>query len=311
MGRHCRLLRQTTLNLPDLIPDEPTVANLNSANFDYDGATLRKQNIISEEMGYDHNIQRSYLSGIVDFDLRFGHFVTDQSYTNGNKVDIIRFDSEEADNIDLSLRTDKSRDLLFGLDGNDTIKSGGGNDYLYGGKGNDALYGGDQDDNLSGGTENDLLDGGTGSDHLYGGRGNDTLKGGDDSDYLEGGGGTDIEYGGSGADIFEFSNGAFVEDATTEDYISWAGGKQITGGAQQWWMEGGWAYYTPISSLAGLGGLFPDFLNVVSVATDLKIGPLFRFGLTDTNQLIIQPANDNNTTPNCKLLINNSLKIAC
>ncbi|SDF56116.1 Hemolysin-type calcium-binding repeat-containing protein [Sulfitobacter delicatus] len=62
---------------------------------------------------------------------------------------------------------------LFGLSGDDTIRSGNGDDIIGGGAGNDELFG-----------ENgaDILSGNSGNDTLVGGRGDDTLIGGEGSD---------------------------------------------------------------------------------------------------------------------------------
>lgn len=67
--------------------------------------------------------------------------------------------------------------ILFGIDGHDTIDGGKGNDILYGGKGDDVLIGGEDVDELRGEQGNDSITGGA-EDVLYGGEGNDTLDGG-------------------------------------------------------------------------------------------------------------------------------------
>jgi Ca2+-binding RTX toxin-like protein len=58
--------------------------------------------------------------------------------------------------------------LVFGNDGNDSIRGGKGNDGLVGGNGRDEVYGEDGDDFLDGISESvpvaDLLDGGRGRD---------------------------------------------------------------------------------------------------------------------------------------------------
>jgi len=149
-------------------------------------------------------------------------------------------------------------------------------------------------------------------DIIIGNNDANSLEGGDDTDGLSGGGvstggaqvsalvvpgGTpsglyDTLVGGAGADIFEFGNNSIITDATTEDFVSWGGfTKQITGGVQQWWQEGNWAYYTPYSGLlasANTLGLLSSFLGAASVLTDLRIGANFRFGLTESNQLLIE-----------------------
>lgn len=79
-----------------------------------------------------------------------------------------------------------SSDSLYGLGGNDTIRSGAGNDLLDGGDGNDVLFAGLGDDTLDGGRGNDRLEGGSdqGRDlyRVRTGDGHDTVEGslGDD-----------------------------------------------------------------------------------------------------------------------------------
>jgi len=121
-------------------------------------------------------------------------------------------------------------DLLFGLQGADTLLSFGGVDLLFGGEGEDLLLGGDLADWLYGDGGNDslygedgwdvlyaaneagiaadtatsrnLLIGGAGGDLLFGSVGQDSLYGGDDEDFLTGGAGADWLNGGAAADLF-------------------------------------------------------------------------------------------------------------
>jgi Ca2+-binding RTX toxin-like protein len=83
--------------------------------------------------------------------------------------------------------------MMFGGNGNDSLKGGNGNDSLVGGLGNDTLMG------LLG---NDVLDGGEDNDTLDGGEGNDTLVGGTGDDYLMGRLGADQMLGGIGNDKY-------------------------------------------------------------------------------------------------------------
>ena len=92
------------------------------------------------------------------------------------------------------------RDIIFGLEGTDTLVGVGGRDILCGGTGNDTLLGDPGDDDLFGGTGNDTLDGGPGADDLFGGTGNDTLLGAGGEDLLDGGPGNDNLFGGGGND---------------------------------------------------------------------------------------------------------------
>ena len=67
--------------------------------------------------------------------------------------------------------------MLYGLDGNDTLKGGVNNDYIYGGNGDDILISNGGSDSLYGEAGNDtLIFGGNSSDRntFYGGEGNDT-----------------------------------------------------------------------------------------------------------------------------------------
>ncbi|MEA2878172.1 MAG: large repetitive protein, partial [Hyphomicrobiales bacterium] len=111
----------------------------------------------------------------------------------------------------------------------------------------------------------DTIYGGAGNDHLYAGGFTSTVYGGSGTDWVAGGGFGSILYGGDGsgafddtADIFDLSNNAVVKDANELDHIVW-GPYHLTGGVQQWWMEGAWAYTAPFSSL--ISGAPLGFLN--------------------------------------------------
>jgi Ca2+-binding RTX toxin-like protein len=103
-------------------------------------------------------------------------------------------------------------DLLYGEDGNDTLRAGSDADTLFGGTGNDVLYAA-----LAGGTDNggELLYGGDGNDTLYAGLAltgvGDTLYGGADADsFVINVVGNAAAITGStitGADIFSFADG--------------------------------------------------------------------------------------------------------
>jgi Ca2+-binding RTX toxin-like protein len=106
--------------------------------------------------------------------------------------------------------------IVYGGDGDDSIRGGADNDSLFGGRGNDTLeggngrdelHGGDQDDTLEGGEHNDTLWGEGGVDLLRGQEGNDNLDGGEDGDTLEGGIDNDTLTGGSGRDTLKGENG--------------------------------------------------------------------------------------------------------
>lgn len=90
-------------------------------------------------------------------------------------------------------------DTLRGLAGNDSLYGGFGDDVMDGGVGNDYLAGGSGRDHISGNDGNDTLDGGKGVDRLYGGKGNDRIRAIDGyNDIIDGGSNTDILYGDAG-----------------------------------------------------------------------------------------------------------------
>ncbi|WP_324779516.1 calcium-binding protein [Thiobacillus sedimenti] len=124
------------------------------------------------------------------------------------------------------LRGNGGYNVLWGLDGGDTIYAGDG-DEAYGGTGNDtlisenvagwnSLYGEAGDDILWGGSYSGYFEGGLGNDTIIGGSGmnviwgddqvfggeggNDTITGGNDYDYVMAGAGDDLVYGNGGGD---------------------------------------------------------------------------------------------------------------
>jgi len=158
----------------------PTVDEENEPNHDFRGSAVDTQNAVAQEMGLLDNIQASYLAAFTSSDPIVAEegFSLGANYTENRPIEIARLGTSGAETLDMSARTDKSRDLIFGRDGNDTVLGGDGDDNLYGGLGNDVLDGGKGNDSAGGITDgHDLLDGGAGDDILYGGAG-DTLVGG-------------------------------------------------------------------------------------------------------------------------------------
>lgn len=145
------------------LADRPALeSHLNLQNYDQQGETLPIQNTIATELGWDDNIQIGYAETLISGDPRLTQIAAPGfSYTEDNAVTNVRIGRQSVstsdDNLDHSLRTDGSADLLLGLDGDDTLSGGGGNDYLYGGAGEDVLFGGSGNDLLHGG---DVLNGG-------------------------------------------------------------------------------------------------------------------------------------------------------
>ena len=123
---------------------------------------------------------------------------------NGVTFHIIQGD-EHANNLEGS----NLPDLIFGGDGNDTIRgngsmdiicAGGGADRVEGGNGQDRIYGDGGNDVLHGGMHGDWVHGGEGADDVFGDVLDDKLYGDEDGDLIVGGHGVDYMEGGRGSD---------------------------------------------------------------------------------------------------------------
>lgn len=147
-----------------------TELDMNGAKFDFKGETLTLQNKMATEAGYLDNIQASYQATFTNMsDVTSKGFSKNYSYSGGENVDIVRIGNASTNNQDHTSRTDNSRDLIFGLGGNDTINGGGGRDFIYGGLGDDSIYGGDGDDILVGDGGDDIFISDPGNDMIWGG----------------------------------------------------------------------------------------------------------------------------------------------
>jgi len=166
-------------------------SDINTASYDFVGATVQNEWTISLELG-ETNLRGGYLAARPGNNL--GPFDINTDYADGYAEIVVFGDFQKGslgyldpdDVIDFSLRTDGMTTLAFGLKGNDVIKGGQARDWLYGGSGTDTLEGRDGNDVLVGGTEHDTLIGGAGDDEIWGGnRGNDqgSLDGTDTVDY--------------------------------------------------------------------------------------------------------------------------------
>lgn len=93
---------------------------------------------------------------------------------------------------------------MFGYGGDDLLQGGSfANNLIWGGDGNDTIRGGFKTDRLYGEAGNDTLEGVFASDsRLYGGDGNDTLKASTNGSYMDGGSGSDKMYGSDAADTY-------------------------------------------------------------------------------------------------------------
>lgn len=93
---------------------------------------------------------------------------------------------------------------MYGYAGDDLLQGGSfATNLLWGGDGNDTIRGGFNLDRLYGEAGNDTLEGAFGSDsRLYGGAGNDILKASTNGSYMDGGSGADKMYGSDAADTY-------------------------------------------------------------------------------------------------------------
>jgi hypothetical protein len=194
----------------DLLGDSSD-ANMNSFDYEYRGPTVDSQNEIAAQLGLSDNIQASYRAAWTTGYLPSA-IQTGVSYTHGDPVDIVRVGGDATgDNLDMSNRDDNSRDLVFGLGGEDTINGGAGNDYLYGGDGSDHLIGGTGDDYLYGQADTSIANDAWRDFTDPGAR--EHLEGGDDNDHLIATSGGTILDGGAGDDVLD------VTDVAQQDAI--------------------------------------------------------------------------------------------
>ena len=148
--------------------------------------------------------------------------------------------------VNASIAGGAGNDLIYALDGADTITGGAGNDTIRSTYGNDSVDGGAGGDEIRGGAGNDTLVGNGGSydgqlDRLYGDAGNDVLmagagggplqaEGGDGFDSITGGGADDTLYGGGERDTLLGGSGNdylyggddwdTLDGGTGRDYLS-------------------------------------------------------------------------------------------
>jgi Ca2+-binding RTX toxin-like protein len=209
-------------------------------------------------------------------------------------------------------------DFLIGFD-QAQMKGGVGRDWLLG-AGSAKLFG-DGDNDLLVATDLVKADGGAGNDilvgigsqyksqiekmELRGGDGDDWvfsykgtgafLYGGEGSDFLLAYGGENHLWGGTGqgndgaSDSFGLMNNTFVHDAGTDDYMYWGGIIPLYGGVRQWWNEDGWAYGSAFSSLSSVVPFgYASLLGAFTTLIDITLMGTFRYGLTETNQLLVQ-----------------------
>jgi Ca2+-binding RTX toxin-like protein len=125
-----------------------------------------------------------------------------------------------------------TRAIIFGNDGNDTIRGGAGRNQLWGGAGNDTLTARGTRNLVEAGSGNDLIDGSDGPDFILAGIGDDTVNAGNGKDIVWGAAGNDSITAGDGADIVLAGRGNdTVNGGGGNDWIAGeAGDDSLSGG---------------------------------------------------------------------------------
>ena len=140
--------------------------------------------------------------GAGDDDLEVDHATTQASIDGGSGTDTIRFDSDDAEGVDVVLTgtdagtydwSSAGEGSFSGIEHYDLTNMNDsfdgslatGSITVEGGRGNDTISGGAGNDVLDGGRNNDVIDGGAGEDTLLAGYGSDQFIGGADFDYLD------------------------------------------------------------------------------------------------------------------------------
>ncbi len=186
----------------DSFLDDTTFPNLEILRFegqDVYGTALQAFDILEARFHDDPDERNLEVNNL--FNIEGDILVGDEGGT-GDPVN----DSLTGDNLE------GNSDVLFGIDGNDTLEGLTGDDYLHGGDGNDKLHGGTGEDYLVGGDGNDDIWGGDNIDQLFGGIGNDELWGDGESDSLYGNDGNDTLNGGAGNDDLVGGEGSDTAD---------------------------------------------------------------------------------------------------
>lgn len=146
-----------------------------------------------------------------------------------------------------------TNNLIFGMDGNDTLSGGGGDDYLFGGSGVDSLLGGADNDLIVDADEGKgALTGAGFADKLYGEAGNDTLVSRDGVDELSGGADLDTLIVLNPTTVA----GGIADGGAANDTIWAEGNTSVIGGAgaDTLWLNNGvrYNYHTADAPVAGV-----------------------------------------------------------
>ncbi len=205
--------------------------------YDYDHTSNYILQDTSDDYDFGVNFNGTYIEGqggqdvIVGTDSVFGGYdIFGNQVNQGAGNDLLYGDDNPDDTGSRIFQSDSGlnaadsgnhADLMFGLDGNDTMYGGADNTSYYGTfglgsmRGGDVMYGGEGDDLMYGdyAAGNGFSE--QGNDVLMGGAGNDTIYGGEGDDLIAGGSGDDVLTGGAGADRFVIDLAASNGDTDT------------------------------------------------------------------------------------------------
>lgn len=166
---------------------------------------------------------------IVVFDLKIGLSIPAPAECAQNNLDgNVIFGTQGND----TLKGTSKGDLIFALEGNDVVQGGSGDDCIVGGPGNNVLLGENGADTILGGEGSDSILGGNDADKLFGGAGNDSIRGDKGDDSISGGDGTDSLWGGNG-------NDAIVGGANNDSLFGDNGDDVLDGGTGNDSLNGG------------------------------------------------------------------------
>ena len=264
--------RNAIKSLRQVFPENETLAAIDTTLDEFEAllkwAGVELANILAEAFGFDDFL---YAEGDKeDSALAINAADGDQAILTSGWVDATGGAGE-----DWIIHTGKGE--IHGDDGNDLLLAwypeAENNQIqvkLFGGAGDDRIFTirGDGAMTVAGGGE-DVIFAYSGEDHVYTGWGSGAPDGEEDIIFL--------------------THATFVHDAGKEDTAVW-GILPATGGVKQFWQEGKYAYWMPVTAIASASPL-PSFSSlgiVAAVMTDLFTGALMRYGISESGQLIAQ-----------------------
>jgi hypothetical protein len=162
--------------------NDPSFPEINDAEFEEfhnSGADLRGESVsfannVADSLHRSDKKSANYSVRYTSRDFRYGQFEEGENFSGKSEVDNVivgrttTFAGDVGNKIE-TINRGISRDILLGLDGDDSLSSGGGNDHLWGGEGKDIFDAGEGDDRVHGGDGEDTIIGGEGHDQIDGG----------------------------------------------------------------------------------------------------------------------------------------------